>query len=325
MRALGLSSGGLDSLLAALVLKDQGIEVEWINFETPFFSAEKARESAETSSIPLTVLDITSEYLKMLKNPPCGFGKNMNPCLDCHALMFRKAGKIMEDKGFDFLFSGEVLGQRPMSQTRPSLRYVEKASGFEGYILRPLSAKLLPATIPERQGKVDGNLLLDFSGRSRKPQIKLARQFGINRYPSPAGGCLLTDKCYSDRLRDLFKHQGDNFTKNDLFLLKYGRHIRLDGDTKIIVGRTKKDNNKIMSFYQSEIYTMLKVESFPGPVALMPQGINKDSILMGAAICAGYSKAPSGEVVDVVVTKSKGDKSVQVKVISPSTVKDLII
>jgi len=192
VKALGLCSGGLDSLLAGLVLKKQGIDVEWINFETPFFSAEKARNAAKSANIPLTVLDITTSYLEMLKHPSCGYGKNMNPCLDCHAFMFKIAGMRMQDKGFDFMFSGEVLGQRPMSQTRPSLRYVEKTSGFDGYILRPLSAKLLSETVPERQGKVNRSLLFGFSGRSRKPQIELANQYGVTQYPAPAGGCLLT-------------------------------------------------------------------------------------------------------------------------------------
>jgi len=197
---LGLCSGGLDSRLAALVLRNQGIEVEWITFSTPFFSAAKAQQASQLLNIPLRVKNITQTYLKMLNNPHCGFGKQMNPCLDCHALMFREAGAIMKAEKFDFLFSGEVLGQRPMSQTKPSLRYVEKNSGFEGYILRPLCAKRLTETIPEREGIVDRELLLDISGRSRKRQIKLAAEFGLKDYPAPAGGCLLTDKNFSIRL-----------------------------------------------------------------------------------------------------------------------------
>ena len=194
VRALGLCSGGLDSILSALVLRKQEIEVEWINFETPFFSSASARQAAYITKTPITVKNITRAYLKMLKNPPCGYGKHMNPCLDCHALMFKLAGTVMKDNRFDFLFSGEVLGQRPMSQTKPSLRYVEKQSGFDGYILRPLSAKRLPVTIPEKEGLVNRGLLLDISGRSRKAQIKLAEKFGVTDYPAPAGGCLLTDK-----------------------------------------------------------------------------------------------------------------------------------
>ena len=225
VRALGLCSGGLDSILAGVLLREQGVEVEWITFETPFFSAMKARRAARITGIPLTVQNITADYLPMLKDPPCGYGQHMNPCMDCHALMFKKAGEVMREKGFDFLFSGEVLGQRPMSQTKPSLRYVEKNSGWDGYILRPLSAKNLPETIPEKNGLVDREKLLDLSGRSRKPQMKLAEQYGIKDYPSPAGGCLLTDKSFSKRLKDLFEHQG-TYTENELFLLRFGRHFR---------------------------------------------------------------------------------------------------
>jgi tRNA-specific 2-thiouridylase len=324
VKALGLCSGGLDSMLAGLVLKRQGIDVEWINFETPFFSAKNASKAAESANIPLTVLDITTAYLEMLKNPSCGYGKNMNPCLDCHAFMFKIAGMRMQDKGFDFMFSGEVLGQRPMSQTRPSLRYVEKTSGFDGYILRPLSAKLLSETVPERQGKVNRSLLFGFSGRSRKPQIELARQYGVTQYPAPAGGCLLTDKAYSDRLRDLFKHQND-CTQRDLYLLKYGRHIRLNSTTKIIAGRTKQDNDNIMSCYQPNLDTLLQVSCFPGPTVLIPHVYDIENILKAAAICSGYSKAPLSKIIDVETTTPEECLTVQVKGICPTSIKHLII
>lgn len=193
VKALGLCSGGLDSMLAGLVLREQGIQVHWVSFETPFFSAAKARRASEMTGIPLTVQPIYPIYMQMLLDPPAGYGRYMNPCMDCHSLMFRLAGEMMRERGFDFLFSGEVLGQRPMSQKKPSLRYVEKHSGFDGLILRPLSAKLLPETIPEKEGLVDRDRLLDITGRSRKRQIDLAQQFGITNYPAPAGGCLLTD------------------------------------------------------------------------------------------------------------------------------------
>jgi tRNA-uridine 2-sulfurtransferase len=218
VRALGLCSGGLDSMLSALVLQRQGIHVEWITFETPFFSSEKARQAAVQTGIALHVEDITNEYLEMLKQPPAGYGKNMNPCMDCHALMFRKAGQLMQVKGFDFLFSGEVVGQRPMSQTASSLRYVEKHSGHDGKILRPLSAMRLPETSMELEGMVDRSRLLDLFGRARKPQMELAIQFGLTSYPSPAGGCLLTDPGYSRRLKDLMTHSSE-LSKNALLLL----------------------------------------------------------------------------------------------------------
>ena len=224
-------SGGLDSMLSGLILRDQGIDVEWVTFETPFFHAKKARKASKMTDIFLTIKPIFPVYMKMLKNPPAGYGKHMNPCMDCHALMFKLAGEMMQEQGFDFLFSGEVLGQRPMSQNKTSLRYVEKHSGFEGYILRPLCAKKLPETIPEKEGLVDRQLLLDIAGRSRKRQIDLANRFGITDYPAPAGGCLLTDKGFSDRLRDLFQYK-ETCTEAELHLLKFGRHLRLNPETK---------------------------------------------------------------------------------------------
>jgi len=205
VKGLGLCSGGLDSILAALVLREQGIDVEWIAFETPFFSADKARKASFNHGISLIVKDITKRYMPMLKNPKCGYGKNMNPCMDCHALMFRIAGEMMQETESDFLFSGEVMGQRPMSQNKNSLRYVEKNSGYDGYILRPLSAKVLPETPMELNGLVDREKLCDFSGRSRKPQMALAKQFGVVDYPAPAGGCLLTDGGYARKKSRLLK------------------------------------------------------------------------------------------------------------------------
>ncbi|MCD4804389.1 MAG: tRNA 4-thiouridine(8) synthase ThiI [Desulfobacterales bacterium] len=324
VRALGLSSGGLDSILSALILRDQGIEVEWISFETPFFSSAKARQAAYKTKIPVTIKNITQVYLKMLKNPPCGYGKHMNPCMDCHALMFRLAGTIMKNKGFNFVFSGEVLGQRPMSQTKPSLRYVEKHSDIDGYILRPLSAKRLPLTIPEKEGLVNRELLLNFSGRSRKPQIKLAEKFGITEYPNPAGGCLLTDKGYSARLKDLFEHQS-TYTEKELHLLKHGRHLRLDNNTKLIIGRTKQDNEKIIKYHNPSRDTVIKVKDFPGPIVLIPYKASKDIIIKAASICTGYSKAPDNTKVDAQVVNSCGSEIIKVTAISPEEVKKLLI
>ena len=323
-RALGLCSGGLDSILAGLVLRQQDIHVEWITFETPFFSAAKARKASEQTGIPLTVQNITPTYLEMLRKPNCGYGKQMNPCLDCHALMFNLAGQEMERRQFDFLFSGEVVGQRPMSQTKPSLRYVEKHSGFDGYIVRPLSARRLPETIPEKKGWVQREGLLDFAGRGRKAQIKLARQFGVTDYPAPAGGCLLTDVGYSRRLKDLFEHQ-DDCTENELHLLKFGRHFRVDSESKIITGRTKDENEQILQYHDPREDTLLKTKTYPGPMGLIPGAATHAVISLGASICAGYSKAPRDVAVEVNLTTPRGRKSIEVVPIPPSTVKHLLI
>jgi tRNA U34 2-thiouridine synthase MnmA/TrmU len=324
VRALGLISGGLDSILSALILRDQGIEVAWINFETPFFSSDKARRAARMTGIHLMVKNITSVYIEMLKNPNCGYGANMNPCLDCHALMFQIAGAIMKKVKFDFLFSGEVLGQRPMSQTRPSLRYVEKQSGFQGYILRPLSAKLLPPTIPEEQGLVDRERLLDISGRGRKEQIRLAGAFGITDYPAPAGGCLLTDVGFSRRLRDLLDHQ-ENCQERDFELLKYGRHFRLNDKHKVIVGRTKEDNRQISRLLDPHKDISLQMTDMAGPTVLIPSGATEEIVRVAATLCASYSKTEDGAPARVSVTGPLGLEILTVQCGSPETYHQYLI
>ena len=323
-RALGLCSGGLDSILSALVLQEQGIDVHWVTFETPFFSSAKAEKASEHTGIPLMVRNITPVYMEMMRSPSVKYGKNMNPCMDCHTLMFRLAGEIMNEQDFDFLFSGEVLGQRPMSQTRTSLRYVEKHSGYNGAILRPLCAKKLPETLAEQAGLVDRERLLDFSGRSRKPQLQLAEKFGVTDFPAPAGGCLLTDKIFSQRLKDLFDHQKD-YPEKDLNLLKFGRHMRLDSKTKIVVGRTHQDNEQINRCIDPETDILLKMDNFPGPLVVIPGGGSEPVIMLAAGICAGYSKAPNHTPVTVNVQVGGQRRQVTVLGIPPAENKRFMI
>jgi tRNA U34 2-thiouridine synthase MnmA/TrmU len=311
-------------MLAGLVLQRLGVEVEWVSFETPFFSAAKARLASKATGIPLTVQPIYPVYVKMLRNPPAGYGKYMNPCMDCHALMFRLAGEMMQARGFDFLFSGEVLGQRPMSQTRTSLRYVEKHSGFDGYILRPLSAKRLPPTIPERNGWVDRDRLLDIAGRSRKRQIRLARELGVREYPPPAGGCLLTDKGFSRRLQDLLDHR-KNCTEKEMHLLKYGRHFRIDPDTKLIVGRTADDNENILKHRNPAGDTVIDIVAYPSPTALISPAGSREAELLGSSVCAGYSKAPKQTPVEALIQRPGGSERVEVMALDPVEVKSLMI
>jgi tRNA U34 2-thiouridine synthase MnmA/TrmU len=324
IRALGLCSGGLDSILSGLVLRQQGIEVHWVSFETPFFSSGKARKASKNTGIPLMVRNITPVYIEMMRSPSVKYGKNMNPCMDCHTLMFRLAGEMMTEQGFDFLFSGEVLGQRPMSQTRTSLRYVEKHSGYDGAIVRPLSAKNLPETLPERQGLVDRERLLGLTGRSRKPQLQLAEQFGVTDFPAPAGGCLLTDKIFSRRLKDLFSHQ-ETYPQRDLDLLKFGRHMRLDPQTKIVVGRTQKDNEQINRCIDPEKDMLLKVDDFPGPLVVIPGGGSEPMVMLAAGICAGYSKATNHSQVAVNVQAGDQRRQVTVLAIPPNANKQYMI
>lgn len=266
IKAVALFSGGLDSILALKLIQEQGIEVKGVNFKTPFFGLHEAFVIAKDLDINLEIIDITEELLKILNKPKYGFGKNMNPCIDCHALMFKKAGEYMNKIGASFILSGEVLGERPMSQNRNSLSIIERESGFEGKILRPLSALLLTETIPERGGLVDRNKLLDISGRSRKRQIELAAKMGINDYPSPAGGCKLTEPAFSKRLRDLFTQK--SFSLEEVELLKLGRHFRLSRDIKLVVGRNKEENEQLQNFFQDGDF-LFKAKNLKGPISLL--------------------------------------------------------
>ncbi|TYT74910.1 tRNA 4-thiouridine(8) synthase ThiI [Desulfobotulus mexicanus] len=298
VKALGLSSGGLDSILAALILRKQGIDVSWVSFETPFFDAANAIRASRQYDIPLYVRDITEQYLPMLKDPDGGYGRTMNPCKDCHALMFREAGRIMSEEGFDFLFSGEVSGQRPMSQTRSALRYVEKRSGYEGVILRPLSALNLPETSVEKQGLVDRKRLLAIQGRGRKPQLALAKEFGVKDFPAPAGGCLLTDQLFCRRLKDLLEHEAEAGGL-DCHLLKGGRHFRLSPETKLVVGRTGKDNDFLQGFFDPDRFYRIRTVNFPGPLGFLCGPADIKMRLLAAGIVAGYTKA--GDAVPVTL------------------------
>jgi hypothetical protein len=291
-RAIGIFSGGLDSMLAVELLRRQPVEVIALTFETPFFGSARARESARLLGVPHRVLDISSEHLELVRNPRFGFGRHMNPCMDCHALMFRKAGDLLDREGYDFLFSGEVLGQRPFSQNRQALARVAMASGLPDLILRPLSALRLPPSGPELRGWVDRHQLLGFQGRSRKPQMELAREFGITQYPSPAGGCLLTDPIFSRRLRDLLGRE-PYWTVRDLRLLSLGRHLRPLPDRKLVVGRNHQENERIESLAGPED-VLLSAVDHPGPTVLVPYGGPDEFLEKAAAVCLRYGDAPPG-------------------------------
>ena len=288
-------------MLASQLIRSQGIEVLALFFETPFFPSTKAGESAESIDLPLKVVDITQKHLEMLKNPKQGYGENMNPCIDCHALMLRQAGEMLEVEGAKFIISGEVLGQRPMSQNKKALSVVAAESGFEGFILRPLSAKQLPMTIPEKRGWVDRDQLMDFSGRSRKPQMELARRLNMNKYPTPAGGCLLTDKIFSRRLRDLLSSNPDPEVR-EIKLLKLGRHFRLGSNLKLVVGRNKAENQAIQSLSDEEDI-ILMTTSVPGPTVLVMGDLPPDLEQLAASMAAAYSDAGDNELTKVSVSR----------------------
>jgi tRNA U34 2-thiouridine synthase MnmA/TrmU len=274
MKAIALLSGGLDSTLAAKLVLEQGIELEALNFLTVFCTCTNRGETCLASQkavdalgIPLKVFNVSEEYLDVVKHPKHGYGSNMNPCIDCRIFMMKKAKAYMEEAGASFIVTGEVLGERPMSQRRDAMRLIEKEAGLDGLVLRPLSAKLLSASIPEKEGWVDREKLLKIQGRSRKPQIQLADHFGIRDYPCPAGGCLLTDPGFAQRMRDLNRYHPD-FLLNDVHLLKMGRHFRLSPHLKLVVGRNEEENQKIQTFSQEGDF-LLKVSRYPGPLSLL--------------------------------------------------------
>jgi len=297
MKALCVFSGGLDSMLSSALIRAQGIEVLGLFFETPFFSSPQARKSAESIALPIKVVDITDSHLEMLRNPRHGYGGHMNPCIDCHTLMIRTAGEMLEQESARFIITGEVLGQRPMSQNLKALSMVASESGFQKVILRPLSAKRLPITLPEEKGWVDRERLLGFSGRSRKPQMELAERLHITEYPSPAGGCLLTDEVFSRRLKDLLS-ASPHLALREIELLKLGRHFRIGLHTKLVVGRNEKENHTIHVLSKGADLE-LRTVSVPGPTVLVLGDLTPELEDLAASITVSYSDAGNDESTEI--------------------------
>lgn len=302
-KGLCLLSGGLDSQLAVCVLREQGVYVEGVVFASPFFKIGAARRAAEHLKVPLHVVAFTRDILDLVGAPPHGFGGGLNPCIDCHARMIRRAGELMVELGFDFVATGEVLNQRPMSQTRRSLDIVEKDSALGGRVLRPLSALRLEPTIPETEGLVDRSRLLDLSGRSRKPQMELAAKFGLVEYPSPAGGCLLTEKGFSRKLADVRDHEGLG-DERLVELLLFGRHFRLPDGAKCVVGRDSRDNAMLKRAWRGEEgHVLLHTVNVPGPTVLMPGRPCERDMNIAAQLCASYGDYGSRETVMVKILR----------------------
>ncbi|MBR1588833.1 MAG: tRNA 4-thiouridine(8) synthase ThiI [Kiritimatiellae bacterium] len=295
-RGLSLLSGGLDSQLAVCVLRDAGADVEGITFSTPFFAPDAARKAAAALGVTLHVVDFTDDELALIKDPPHGFGGAMNPCIDCHATMIRRAGEMMARLGYDFVATGEVLNQRPMSQNRQSLGVVEKASGLAGRLVRPLSAQLLEPTIPEQEGLIDRSKLLGLSGRRREPQFELAKKYGLVDYPSPAGGCKLTEKGFGRKLKDLLDHEGLD-ERRLVELLLVGRRFRLPDGTGVILGRDAAENS-LLSARRAASDTLVAPVSVPGPTALLPRVASKADLDAAARLVCAWSRFDSfsGEI-----------------------------
>jgi tRNA-specific 2-thiouridylase len=298
LKATALFSGGLDSVLSIKLIQEQNIDIEAVYIDLGFESNKNKtaylQQTAKQLGIPLTVLDKKEEYIKtVLFEPKYGYGKNFNPCIDCHAFMIKKAKEYMEEIKADFIISGEVVGQRPMSQRLPALNTVNRLSNAQGLVLRPLSAKLLPPTVPEIKGWVDREKLLDISGRDRKTQIELAKKYNLENLESPGGGCLLTDINFSKRLKDFSKTL--QLTPDEIDILKIGRHFNVEG-FKIIISR-KAEENPYIQEYKGNVFDKMHTKGFPGPAGLIQKNAPSEIKQLAADMMVSYTRENSGEIV----------------------------
>jgi len=300
MKTIALVSGGLDSILAARLIKECGLDVVGLRFRIPFCHDRGA--SIPDIGIEIKEVDIGDDFLKMIQSPKYGFGSHINPCIDCKILMLKKAGELMGQYGAKFIATGEVLGQRPMSQHKQALLTIAKQAGLEGLVLRPLCAKLMPETIPEKEGWVRRESLLNFSGRSRKQQVALAESFGIKEYIQPAGGCLLTDRMFSGRLRDLISHEG--LSRDNVELLKLGRHFRLNDSTKLVVGRDENENERLAYFARESDYLFMPHENLAGPTSLGRGIFNDELIRLSCSITGRYCDTNGSVSVGIAYKKA---------------------
>lgn len=311
-KAIVLLSGGLDSILATKLMLEQGIDVVAVNFSAKLCmcGCKKTGESAAQAAakalkVPLETIDITQDFIEIVKNPAHGHGANVNPCIDCKIYMLKHAKSLMEKRGASFLVTGEVLGERPMSQRKDALNIIEKSAGVRGMLLRPLTAKNLPLTKPETEGIVDREKLLDIKGRSRKPQMALAEKFGIKEYPNPAGGCLLTDPGFAKRVKDAMRHS--EFDTENLAVLSVGRHFRLPGDARLVVGRDESENEILLSL-ASDRDMIFKMKDCQGPISLLRGKAGADLIKLAAAITAYHTKFRKEKSLAVNYWKAKSSE-----------------
>lgn len=324
-KALGLLSGGLDSTLAAKLLLGQGIDVEAVNFVSPFCLCKKggcgAPEVAKNLNIKLKMISVGEEYLRIVRKPRFGYGKNMNPCIDCRIFMLKKASKYAKEIGASFIFTGEVLGQRPMSQLGRTLGLIEEEAGLKGEILRPLSARLLSPTRIEKRGLVCREKLLGIEGRSRKEQIRLAEELKVTNYSCPGGGCLLTYREFACKLRDLFEHR-KSVSLKDVQLLKIGRHFRF-GKNKIIVGRNEAENRLLLQMKMTNDYCF-EAQDTGSPITLLQGPKTRIAVKRAAELTVYYSDRKQS-VVLVKFGKGELDKSLGTPILSREKVEELRI
>ncbi len=301
MKAIALFSGGLDSTLAMKLIIDQGIDVLAVNINTGFGSTKDRLEHMQNMcnqvGAELRIVDIQSEYLQdVLFDPKHGYGKNFNPCIDCHAKMFAVAKRIMEAEGASFLISGEVMGQRPMSQNKDALQTVLDESNCDGLLLRPMSAKRLAPTVAEENGWVDREKLEGITGRSRDRQLELAKEIGLEDFESPGGGCLLTDENFGKKMFDFIKY--DKFEVKDIPVMKFGRHLRLSDGAKLVVGRNKEENEHLQNV-ENDKYYHAKTVGIPGPHALLSKNATQEDKDLATRIILSYTKADPSEIYTV--------------------------
>lgn len=331
-KAVGILSGGLDSAIAAKLVIDQGFQVTGIFFDTGFLTKEtdnngKSREQfqllADQLEFQSIVVDVFEEYRKVLFAPKYGYGKNMNPCIDCKSFFLKKALQYAKKINADFIFSGEVLNQRPMSQNARTLNIIENEAGVKGLLVRPLSATYFQPTQVEVSGKLDRSKLLSIKGRDRKIQLKLADMWNLNEFTAPAGGCLLTDPRFSDRLRE-WKNQKD-FTKKHLNLLKSGRHFKLPDGSKLVVGRDEKDNNSLEKIYSGNEWLVgLADDNVPGATGLYFP-VENNFFNEVAQIIGRYSDYKNGEVCTIIFKKGNNIKKIDVNVDKNSKFSKMLI
>jgi len=293
-KAIVLLSGGLDSILAARLMLEQGIEVLAVNFSAKLCMCgckktgdSAAQVAAKMLKVPLKTIDITSDFIEIVKSPSHGYGANVNPCIDCKIYMLKHAKDMMKECGASFLVTGEVLGERPMSQRMDALNVIEKAAGVRGILLRPLTARNLNPTLPEEEGIVDRKKLLDIRGRSRKPQMALAEKFGIDKYPNPAGGCLLTDPIFAKRVKDAMKH--GEFGEDNLALLSIGRHFRVSEGSRLVVGRDEGENSLLESLIKPGDI-IFELTDHEGPTSILRGSASEELIRLAASIAAYHTK-----------------------------------
>lgn len=313
--AIALLSGGLDSTLAIRLMQVQGIQVQAVHFTSPFFGVNPdsdcgkydARRAAENIGVPLTILNLGEDYLEMLRKPSHGYGKAINPCIDCHAFFLRKAKELMLSSGADFVITGEVLGQRPMSQRRDALAIVERDGDLKGLLLRPLSARLLPPTIPENEGWVNRELLPAIKGRSRRIQIQLAAELGVKEYPNPAGGCLLTELSYASKIRDVFDHS-ERLKARDFRLLRFGRHFRLDAATRLIIGRDDRENTLLFDNIK-EGETAFRWDEGGTPLGLLLGEATDEKMQLAGKILLRHTRCEAGISARLLIVSDNGGKT----------------